>query len=130
MPLPNETIIQKHLPNSFWDTHLNEYLASKEIKQLVICGMMSHMCIDTTVRAAFDKGYVCMVAPDACSTRKLVFNGIDVPADHAPQFTVFPHSAAFILHICCTSLSSFVRKRYDVDSRVMFLVTTSVVAHR
>jgi nicotinamidase-related amidase len=82
MPLAGETIIQKHFPNSFRDTQLNDHLVSKEIEELVICGMMSHMCIDTTVRAAFDKGYVCMVAHDACSTRKLVFNGIDVPADH------------------------------------------------
>jgi nicotinamidase-related amidase len=65
MPLPDEAIIQKHLPNSFRDTQLNQYLVSKEIEKLVICGMMTHMCIDTTVRAAFDKKYICMVAHDA-----------------------------------------------------------------
>ena len=82
MPLSNETVIQKHFPNSFRDTRLNEYLASRGIKELVICGMMSHMCIDATVRAAFDKGYACIVAHDACATRSLVFNGIDIPAPH------------------------------------------------
>jgi nicotinamidase-related amidase len=82
MPLPGATVIQKHFPNSFRDTQLNEYLISKGIKELVICGMMSHMCIDATVRAAFDKGYACIVAHDACATRNLAFNGSDIPANH------------------------------------------------
>ena len=82
MPLAGETIIKKHLPNSFRDTQLNEYLVSKEIEELVICGMMSHMCIDATVRAAFDRGYTCIIAHDACATRNIVFNGIDIPAQH------------------------------------------------
>ncbi len=81
-PLPNETIIKKNFPNSFRDTQLDEYLVSRGIKELVICGMMSHMCIDATVRAAFDKGYACIVAHDACATRKLVFNGSDIPANN------------------------------------------------
>lgn len=81
-PLPDETIIKKHFPNSFRDTALNEYLVSKGIKDLIICGMMSHMCIDATVRAAFDKGYTCMVAHDACATRKLEFHDVAVPAIH------------------------------------------------
>ena len=81
-PLPDETVIKKHFPNSFRDTQLNEYLVSRGIRELVICGMMSHMCIDATVRAAFDKGYACNVAHDACAARNLVFNGIDIPAAH------------------------------------------------
>jgi nicotinamidase-related amidase len=81
-PLPDETIIKKNFPNSFRDTQLNEYLVSKKIEELVICGMMSHMCIDATVRAAFDRGYTCIVAHDACATRNLVFNGHDITATH------------------------------------------------
>jgi nicotinamidase-related amidase len=82
MPLPDEAIIKKQFPNSFRDTQLNEYLVSRGIKELVICGMMSHMCIDATVRAAFDNGYSCFVAHDACATRNLTFNGSEIPADH------------------------------------------------
>lgn len=81
-PLPNETVIKKNFPNSFRDTQLNEYLESKGIKELAICGMMSQMCIDATVRAAFDKGYACIVSHDACAARNLVFNGSDIPANH------------------------------------------------
>ncbi len=80
MPLPSEMVIKKYFPNSFRETDLEKHLLSKGIKELVICGMMSHMCIDTTTRAAFDKGYTCTVASDACATRNLAFNGIEIPA--------------------------------------------------
>jgi nicotinamidase-related amidase len=41
---------------------------------------MTHMCIDTTVRAAFDLGYQCEVIADACATRDLEFDGRKVAA--------------------------------------------------
>lgn len=41
----------------------------------VICGAMSHMCIDATTRAAFDYGFNCFVVEDACTTRDLEFRG-------------------------------------------------------
>jgi nicotinamidase-related amidase len=50
------------------------------IDELVICGAMTHMCIDTTVRAAFDLGYRCRLPADACATRDLEFNGRTVNA--------------------------------------------------
>ncbi len=81
-PLSGEMVIKKHFPNSFRDTEMEEYLLSKGIRQLVICGMMSHLCIDATTRAAFDKGYACIVAHDACATRNMTFKGIDIPAKH------------------------------------------------
>ena len=79
-PLTAETVIKKHFPNSFRETDLEKHLRSKGIKDLVICGMMSHMCIDTTTRAAFDLGYSCLAAYDACATRNMTFNGLEVPA--------------------------------------------------
>jgi nicotinamidase-related amidase len=82
MPLTGETVIRKHYPNSFRDTQLSEHLLSHGIRELVICGMMSHICIDATVRAAFDAGFACFVAHDACAARSLVFNGVDIPATH------------------------------------------------
>jgi len=70
-PLSDEIVIRKHFPNSFRDTGLQDILQKKEIQRLIICGMMSHMCIDATVRAAFDHGYTCIVVHDACATRAL-----------------------------------------------------------
>ncbi|MBN2513452.1 MAG: cysteine hydrolase [Sedimentisphaerales bacterium] len=79
-PLPGETVIQKNYANSFRATSLHEQLQSLGVRELVICGAMSHMCIDTTVRAAFDLGYHCTVVEDACATRNLEFNGVAVEA--------------------------------------------------
>ncbi|MBY0541619.1 MAG: cysteine hydrolase [Campylobacterales bacterium] len=72
-PLENEIIIEKNFPNSFLETNLESELEKQNIKELVICGMMSHMCIDSTTRAAFDLGFECTVAHDACTTKDLVF---------------------------------------------------------
>ncbi|WP_370576083.1 cysteine hydrolase family protein [Methanomethylovorans sp.] len=81
LPRSNEAVIRKHFPNSFRDTALNEHLQAKGIKELYICGMMSQMCIDATVRAAFDKGYACTVAHDACAARGLAFNSGNIDAN-------------------------------------------------
>ena len=69
------TVIQKHYPNSFRETSLHTKLEVKEIKDLIICGAMSHMCVDTTVRAAFDLGYNVELISDACATKDLTFQG-------------------------------------------------------
>lgn len=81
-PMPGETIIQKHYPNSFRDTGLLEHLKSLGIEQLVVCGMMTHMCVDSTVRAAFDYGFDCLLAQDACATRALSINDHTIPAEY------------------------------------------------
>jgi nicotinamidase-related amidase len=79
-PLPGEVVIRKHHPNSFRETNLLELLRTGEVSRLVICGMMTHMCIDATTRAACDDGFQCIVAADACATRDLAFAGETVPA--------------------------------------------------
>ena len=49
--------------------------------------MMTHMCVDATVRAAFDLGYAVTVAADACATRELAYGGRTVaPADVQAAF--------------------------------------------
>ncbi|MDZ4254777.1 MAG: cysteine hydrolase family protein [Sulfuritalea sp.] len=79
-PQAGETIIQKNFPNSFRDTPLLQHLRDSDITRLVIAGMMTQMCIDTTVRAAADLGFACSLAHDACATRDLSFGGVTVPA--------------------------------------------------
>ena len=73
-------VIEKHYPNSFRETSLQEKLQSKGIKDLIICGAMSHMCVDTTVRAAFDLGYSVELISDACATKDLTFEGETIKA--------------------------------------------------
>ena len=72
--LENEIVISKNFPNSFSKTSLLEELKKQNITELVICGMMTHMCIDATTRAAFDLGFDCIVSYDACCTKDLEFN--------------------------------------------------------
>lgn len=79
-PIDEEALIQKHFPNSFRETHLEATLRSNNIADLVICGAMSHMCIDATTRAAFDLGFNCTVAGDACATRDLTFEDTTIAA--------------------------------------------------
>jgi nicotinamidase-related amidase len=74
-PLETEKVFMKHYPNSFRGTGLFEYLQSINITDLVICGMMTHMCVDATVRAAKDYGYNCQLIGDACATKDLEISG-------------------------------------------------------
>ncbi|HEX7052805.1 MAG TPA: cysteine hydrolase family protein [Burkholderiales bacterium] len=80
-PVGDEPLFKKHFPNAFRETALLEHLRLSKISGLVIAGMMTHMCIDTTTRAAADFGFSCSLAHDACATRALAFNGVQVPAE-------------------------------------------------
>jgi nicotinamidase-related amidase len=79
-PLASEKVFEKHFPNSFRDTRLLECLKESALEQVVICGAMSHMCIDATTRAAFDLGFRCVLIDDACATRDLTWRGRAVAA--------------------------------------------------
>jgi len=81
-PLPGEAVVRKHYPNAFRDTGLLEVLQGAGVNEVIICGAMSHMCIDASTRAAFDYGFTCTVIHDACATRDLVFQGQTIPAAH------------------------------------------------
>ncbi|PXV67997.1 nicotinamidase-related amidase [Dysgonomonas alginatilytica] len=81
-PLESEKIIVKHYPNSFRETELSDYLKSKGISDLVICGMMTSMCVDATTRAAKDFGYNCTVIGDACAAPNLEINGKPVSGEN------------------------------------------------
>jgi nicotinamidase-related amidase len=80
-PIEGEKVIVKHFPNGFRETELLEDLKSKKITDLVICGMMTHMCVDATVRAAKDYGFNCTLIGDACATRDLKLNGAIVKSE-------------------------------------------------
>ena len=80
-PHAGELVIPKHYPNSFRETTLLQELERHAVKNVVICGAMSHMCIDATTRAAFDYGLDCTVIQDACATRNLEFAGKTIAAE-------------------------------------------------
>ena len=80
-PGKGDKVIVKRYPNSFFETELDAYLKSLQADTLIVCGMMTHMCVDTTVRAAMDYGYQVKLAADACATMDLNLNGETIPAD-------------------------------------------------
>ncbi|MBS0337675.1 MAG: cysteine hydrolase [Proteobacteria bacterium] len=79
-PAEGEAVIQKNFPNSFRGTDLQARLDRAGIKNLAVAGMMTHMCVDASVRQAFDLGYGCTVLSDACATRAQNFEGQAIPA--------------------------------------------------
>jgi nicotinamidase-related amidase len=79
-PAADEPVVEKNFPNSFRATDLKDRLDRAGIKQLVVAGMMTHMCVDASVRQAFDLGYRVTLLADACATRAQSFGGETVPA--------------------------------------------------
>jgi nicotinamidase-related amidase len=94
-PAPGEAVVVKHFPNSFRETDLLDRLRQAKIGSVTICGAMSHMCIDATTRAAFDLGFACRVADDACATRALAFGSVSVPAAQVHAAFMAALSAAY-----------------------------------
>jgi nicotinamidase-related amidase len=79
-PLAGEPLIQKDAPNAFLRTPLESRLRERGIDELVLCGMMTSMCVDATVRAAADLGFTVTLVHDACAAPSLSFGGVEVPA--------------------------------------------------
>jgi nicotinamidase-related amidase len=79
-PRDGEPIVEKNFPNSFRSTPLDSMLKSAGIGELVVAGMMTHMCVDASVRQAADLGYKVTLLGDACATRAQSYGGESVPA--------------------------------------------------
>jgi len=79
-PVAGEVVIEKNFPNSFRNTRLRDELERLQATNLVVAGMMTHMCIDASVRHAADLGYKITLLGDACATRAQSYGGETVPA--------------------------------------------------
>lgn len=79
-PLAGELVVQKTHPNSFRDTPLEATLRAAGVDAVVVCGMMTSMCVDATARAAADLDFGVTVVSDACATCDLDFAGETIPA--------------------------------------------------
>jgi len=79
-PKEEEKAISKNHVNCFKDTDLLEFLRGQKVKKLVICGMMTHMCLEAAVRAAHDYDFETTLIHDACATRALTFGDREVSA--------------------------------------------------
>ncbi len=80
-PREGETVVVKQYPNSFVETDLDEKLKAVGAGNLVIAGFMTHMCVNSTARGAFNLGYAPTVVAAATATRSLPgVSGEPVPA--------------------------------------------------
>ena len=63
-PAPGEPVIDKPGKGAFYQTDLELMLKNREIDTLLVCGVTTEVCVNTTVREANDRGYDCLVLED------------------------------------------------------------------
>ena len=71
-PKNGENVITKNYPNAFIATPLEAQLKALGIENVVLAGFMTHMCINSTARGAFNLGFKPTVVASACATRSLI----------------------------------------------------------
>ncbi len=67
-PAPDERVFDKRFGSAFRQTGLHEYLSGRNIARLVVCGMQTEHCIDTSVKVAFEFGYEVVIPSGATTT--------------------------------------------------------------
>ena len=78
----DEKVFQKRYNSMFKETGLKEYLDQQGIEKLVLCGMQTEYCVDTSIKVAFEHGYK-LVVPEGTVT---TFDGDDIPAETINEF--------------------------------------------
>ena len=63
-PAAGEPVVDKPGKGAFYATDLGAILHGRGIRQLVVCGVTTEVCVSTTVREANDRGYDCLVLED------------------------------------------------------------------
>ena len=71
-PKNGEAVVIKNYPNAFWHTTLEAQLKALGIENVVLAGFMTHVCINSTARGAFNLGFKPTVVASTCATRSLV----------------------------------------------------------
>jgi len=89
-PCESDVVIQKWTPDAFYHTSLQEELAKQEIKQVILVGMQTEYCIDTTCRHAFALDYQITLVRDGHSTYNTnLLSAAQVIAHHNAILTAF-----------------------------------------
>ncbi len=79
-PRGSEAVIVKQFPDAFVQTELHDRLQAGSAHNLLLAGFMTHMCVNSTARGAFNLGYAPTVVAGATATRALPGPTGDVPA--------------------------------------------------
>ncbi len=74
-PLPGEPVMTKHVNSGFIGTNLEQWLREREIEEVVIAGLTTNHCVETTTRMAGNLGFRATLAHDACAAHDLT--GLD-----------------------------------------------------
>ncbi len=67
-PLDSEIVIDKPGKGAFYATEFGDVLQKYGIENLLVCGVTTEVCVNTTVREANDRGYRCVVISDGCAS--------------------------------------------------------------
>ncbi|MEC7489022.1 MAG: isochorismatase family cysteine hydrolase [Pseudomonadota bacterium] len=67
-PVDGDTIIEKHRHSAFIGTGLDQVLRDREIKTLIMAGVQTHVCVESTLRDASARGYYIVVAGDCVAS--------------------------------------------------------------
>jgi len=67
-------VLEKTQYDAFHNTRLEEILRAKQVRQVIIAGVMTHLCCETTARSAFVRGFDVLFLIDGCATYNLAFH--------------------------------------------------------
>ncbi|WP_312626819.1 isochorismatase family protein [Scandinavium sp.] len=76
-----DVVFHKHVHNAFTDTGLDFWLRSRDINHLVICGMRTEQCCETTTRVASDLGYEVTFVTEATLTFPMTHKGVTLDVE-------------------------------------------------
>ena len=97
-PLDDEIVIDKPGKGAFYATELGDVLQKHGIANLLVCGVTTEVCVNTTVREANDRGYRCVVLADCCASYFPEFHemGLRMIKAQGGIFGWVSHSAAVL----------------------------------
>lgn len=67
-PREGELVMDKSYDSAFLETELEDWCAEQGITQLIVAGMMTELCVDATIKSAFERGYQVLVPQGCCAT--------------------------------------------------------------
>jgi nicotinamidase-related amidase len=80
-PLPGETVVDKPGKGAFYATDLDQILRTRGIRNLIVTGVTTDCCVQSTMRDANDRGYECLLLEDCCAATEI--------ANHEAQVEMF-----------------------------------------
>jgi ureidoacrylate peracid hydrolase len=79
-PLPGDIVVEKTSSGASCSSQLDLVLRSRGVSRLIFSGGLTDGCVESTVRQAFDRGYLCAVVEDACVTSRREYHEASLTA--------------------------------------------------